>query len=176
MTTRPNTRSTGPPEAPQLTHEQLNELNVHRELRQLLNSSLPTSQRQTSPVPNPQVNHTYKRQVSLPPLFEISLQHFMDSSDQQVTTNASLAVEHVNLIGSPHLDYQPNTSTGTSNKQTERLHLTYFFSQLSNPQRPYQYARSDRQFDPQSTSSMANHEDTLRQLQMLQHSQRAIQS
>ena len=36
MTTRPNTRSTGPPEAPQLMQEQLNELNVHRELRQLL--------------------------------------------------------------------------------------------------------------------------------------------
>ena len=145
MTTRPNTRSTGPPEAPQLTQEQLNELNIHRELRQLLNSSLPTSQRQTSPVPNPRVDHTYRRQVSLPPSSEISLQHFMDSSDQQVTTNASLAVEHVNLIGSPQLDYRPNTSTGTPNEQTKRLHLTHFFSQSSSPQRPYQYARSDRQ-------------------------------
>ena len=134
MTTRPNTRSTGPPEAPQLTQEQLNELNVHRELQQLLNSSLPTSQRQTSPVPNPQVNHTYRRQVSLPPSSEISLQHFMDSSDQHVTTNASLVVEQVNLISSPHLDYRSNTSTGTPNEQTERLHLTHFFSQSSSPQ------------------------------------------
>ena len=176
MTTRLNTRSTGPPEAPQLTQEQLNEVNVHRELRQLLNSSLPTSQRQTSPVPNPRVDHIYKRQVSLPPSSEISLQHFMDSSDQQITTNASLAIEHVNLIGSSHLDYRPNTSTGTPNKQTEHLHLTHFFSQPSSPQRPYRYARSDRQFGLQPTSSMANHEDTLRQLQMFQHSQRAIQS
>ena len=105
MTTRPNTRSTEPPEAPQLTQEQLNELNIHHELRQLLNNSLPTSQRQTSPVPNPRVDHTYRKQVSLPPLFEILLQHFMDSSDQQVTMNASLAIEQVNLIGSPYLDY-----------------------------------------------------------------------
>ena len=51
----------------------------------------------------------------------------MDSSDQPVTTNASLAVEQVNLIGSPPLDYRPNTSTGTPNKQMERLHLTQFF-------------------------------------------------
>ena len=127
MTSRPNTRSTGPPEAPQLTQEQLNELNVHRELRQLLNTSLPTSQRQTSPVPNPRVDHTYRRQVSLPPSSEISLQHFMDSSDQQVTTNASLAVEQVNLNGSPQLDYRPYTSTGTLHKQTERLHLASAF-------------------------------------------------
>ena len=176
MTTRPNTRSTRPLEAPQLTQEQLNELNVHRELRQLLNRSLPTSQRQTSPVPNPQVDHTYRKQVSLPPLSEILLQHFMDSSDQQVTKIASLAVEQVNLISSPQLDYRPNTSTGTPNEQTERPHLTHFFSQPSSPQRPYRYARSDRQFCPQPTSSMENHEDTLRQLQMLQHSHRAIQS
>ena len=134
MTTRPNTRSTGPPEAPQLMQEQLNELNIHRELRQLLNSSVPTSQRQTSPVPNPRVDHTYKRQVSLPPSSKISLQHFMDSSDQRVTTNASLAIEQVNLIGSLQLDYRPNTSTGTPNEQTERLHLTHFFSQPSSPQ------------------------------------------
>ena len=185
MTTRPNTRSTGPPAAPQLTQEQLNELNVHCELRQLLNSSLPTSQRQPSPVPNPRVDHTYRRQVSLPPSSEILLQHFMDSNDQPVTTNASLAVEQVNPIGSLQLDYRPNTSIGTADEQTKRLHLTYFFSQPSSPQRPYQYARSDRQFGPQPTqsyqqvqptSSMENHEDTLRQLQMLQHSQRAIQS
>ena len=60
-----------------------------------------------------------------------------------------------------------------------------FFSQPSSPQRPYRYARSDRQFGPQPTqsyqpvqptSSMENHEDTLRQLQMLQDSQRAIQN
>ena len=60
-----------------------------------------------------------------------------------------------------------------------------FFFQPSSPQRPYRYARSDRQFGSQSTqlyqqvqptSSMENHEDTIRQLQMLQHSQRAIQS
>ena len=185
MTTMPNTRSTGPPEAPQLTQELLNELNVHRELRQLLNSSLPTSQRQTSPVPNPRVDHTYRRQVSLPPSSEISLQHFMDSSDQQVTMNASLAVEQVNLTGSPQLDYRPNTFTGTPNEQTERLHLIHFFSQPSSPQRSYRYARSDRQFGSQPTqlyqqvqptSSMENHEDTLRQLRMLQHTQRAIQS
>ena len=124
MTTRPNTRSTGPPEPPQLTHEQLNELNVHRELRQLLNGSLPISQRQTSPVPNPRVDHTYRRQVSLPPSSKISLQHFMDSSDQPSTTNASLAVEPSTLIGSPQLNYRPNTSTGTPNEQTERLRLT----------------------------------------------------
>ena len=153
MTTRPNTRSTGPPTAPQLTQEQLNKLNVHRELRQLLNSSLPTSQRQPSSVPNPRVDHTYRRQVSLPPSSEISLQHFMDSNDQPVTTNASLAVEQVNLIGSPPLDYQPNTSTGTPNEQTERLHLTHFFSHPSSLQRPYRYARSDRQFGPQPTQS-----------------------
>ena len=134
MTTRPNTRSIGPPEAPQLTQEQLNKLNVHHELRQLLNNSLPTSQRQTSPVPNPRVDHTYRRQVSLPPSSEILLQHFMASSDQQVTTNASLAVEQVNLTGSPQLDYQPNTSTGTPNEQTECLHLTQFFFQPSSPQ------------------------------------------
>ena len=127
MTTRPNTRSTVPPEAPQLTQEQLNELNVHRELRQLLNGSLPTSQRQTSPVPNPRVNHTYRRQVSLLPSSEISLQYFMDSSDQPDTTNASLAVEPANLIGSLQHDYQPNTSTGIPNEQTERLHLIHFF-------------------------------------------------
>ena len=174
MTTRPNTRSTGPPEPPQLTQEQLNELNIHRELRQLLNGSLPTSQRQTSPVPNSRVDHTYRRQVSLPPSFEISLQHFMDSSDQPSTTNASLAVEPSNLIGSPQLDYRPNTSTGTPNEQTERLHLTHFFSQPSSLQRPYQYARSDRQFGAQPTSSIDNYDDTLRQLQMLQDSQRAI--
>ena len=137
MTTRPNTQSTGPLEALQLMQEQLNELNVHRELRQLLNNSLPTNQRQTSPVPNPRVDHTYRRQVSLPPSSEISLQHFMDSNDQQVITNASLAVELVNLIGSPQLDYRPNTSTGTPNKQTEPLHLTHFFSQPSSPQQPY---------------------------------------
>ena len=181
MTTRPNTRSTEPSEALQLTQEQLNELNVHRELRQLLNTSL----QQTSPVSNPRVDHTYRKQVSLPPSSDISLQHFMDSSDQLVTTNASLAVEQVNLPGSPQLDYRPNTSTGTPNKQTERLHLTQFFSQLSNPQQPYRYARSDRQFGSQPTqsyqqvqptSSMENPEDTLRQLQMLQHSQRAIQN
>ena len=127
MTTRPNTRSTGPPEPSHLTQEQLNELNVHRELRQLLNGSLPTSQRQTSPVPNPRVDHTYRRQVSLPPSSEISLQHFMDSSDQPSTTNASLAVEPSTLIGSSQLDYRSNTSTGTPNEQTERLHLTHFF-------------------------------------------------
>ena len=143
MTTKPNTRSTGPPKAPQLMQEQLNELNVHRELQQLLNSSLPTSQRQASPVPNPRVDHTYRRQVSLPPSSEILLQHFRNSNDQQVTTSASLAVEQVNLTGSPQLDYRPNTSTGTPNEQTERLHLTHFFSQPSSPQRPYQYARSD---------------------------------
>ena len=127
MTTRPNTRSTEPPEPPQLTQEQLNKLNVHRELRQLLNGSLPTSQRQTSPVPNPRIDHTYRRQVSLPPSSEISLHHFMNSSDQPSTTNASLAIEPPNRIGSPQLDYRPNTSTGTPNKQTERLHLTQFF-------------------------------------------------
>ena len=185
MTTRPNTRSTGPPEPPQLTQEQLNKLNVHRELRQLLNGSLPTSQWQTSLVPNPRVDHTYRRQVSLPPSSEISLQHFMDSSDQPSTTNASLAVEPSNLIGSPQLDYQPNTSIGTPNEQTERLHLTHFFSQPSNPQRPYQYARSDRQFgaqpiqsyqQTQPTSSIDNYDNTLWQLQMLQDSQRAIQN
>ena len=185
MTTRLNTRSTGPPPAPQLTQEQLNKLNAHHELRQLLNSNLPTSQQQPSPVPNPRVDHTYKRQVSLPLSSEISLQHFMGSSDQPVTTNASLAVEHVNLNGSPPLDYRPNTSTGTPNEQTERLHLTHFFSQPSSPQRPYRYARSHRQFGPQPTQSCQqvqatlsrkNHEDTLRQLQMLQNSQRAIQS
>ena len=185
MTTRPNTQSTGPSEAPQLTQEQLNELNVHCELRQLLNSSLPTSQRQTSPVPNPRVDHTYKRQDSLPPSSEKLLQHFMDSSDQQVITNASLAVEQINLLRSPQLDYRPNTSTGTPNEQMERLHLTHFFSQPSSLQRPYRYARSNRQFGSQPTqsyqqvqptSSMENHEDTLRQLQMLQHSQRAIQN
>ena len=185
MTTRPNTRSTGPPEPPHLTQEQLNELNVHRELRQLLNGSLPTSQRQTSPVPNPRVDHTYRRQVSLPPSSEISLQHFMDSSDQPSTMNASLAVEPSTLIGSPQLDYRPNTSTGTPNEQTERLHLTHFFSQPSSPQRPYRYARSDRQFgaqptqsyqQAQPTSSIDNYDDTLRQLQMLQDSQRAIQN
>ena len=165
--------------------EQLNELNVHRELRQLLNSSLPTSQRQTSPVPNPRVDHTYRRQVSLPPLSKISLQHFMNNNDQQVTTNASLAIEQANLTGSPQLDYRPNTSTGTPNERTERLHLTQFFSQLSSPQRLYRYARSDRQFGSQPTqsyqqvqptSSMENPEDILQQLQMLQHSQRAIQN
>ena len=109
----------------------------------------------------------------------------MNSNDQPGTTNAPLAVEQVNLIGSPQLDYQPNTSIGTANEQTERLHLTHFFSQLSSPQRPYRYARSDRQFGPQPTqwyqqvqltSSIENHEDTLRQLQMLQDSQRAIQN
>ena len=185
MTTRPNTRSTGPPAAPQLTQEQLNELNVHCELRQLLNSSLPSSQRQTSPVPNPRVDLTYRRQVSLPPSFEISLQHLMDSNNQPGITNASLAIEQINLIGSLPLDYRPNTSTGTPNEQTKCLHLTHFFSQPSSPQRPYRYARSDRQFGPQPThsyqpvqptSSMENHEDTLRQLQMLQDSQRAIQN
>ena len=133
MTTRLNTQSSGPPEAPQLTQEQLNEVNVHRELRQLLNSNLPTSQWQTSPIPNPRVDHTYRRQVSLPPLSEILLQHFVDTSDQQVTTNASLAVEQVNLFRSPQLDYRSNTSTGTPNEQTERLHLTHFFSQPSSP-------------------------------------------
>ena len=146
--TRPNTRSTEPSAAPQLTQEQFNELNVHCELWQLLNSSLQTSQWQPSPVPNPQVDHTYRRQVSLPPSSEISLQHFMDSSDQPGTTNASLAVEQVNLIGSPQLDYRPNTSIGTPNKQMERLHLTNFYSQPSSPQRPYRYATSDRQFGP----------------------------
>ena len=185
MTTRPNTRSTGLSEAPQLIQEQLNELNVHRELRQLLNTSLPTNQRQTSPIPNPRVDHTYRRQVSLPPSSEILLQHFMDSSDQQVTTNASLAVQQLNLNGSPQLDYRPNTSTGTLNVQTKRLHLAQFFSQPSNPQCPYRYARSDRQFGSQPiqsyqqvqpTSSMENPEDTLRQLQMLKHSQRDIQN
>ena len=134
MTTRPNTRSTGLPEAPQLTREQLNELNVHRELQQLLNTSLPNSQRQTSPVPNPCVDHTYRRQVSLPPSSEILLQHFMDSSDQQVTTNASLAIEQVNPTGSPQLDYRLYTSIGILNEQTERLHLAQFFSQPSSPQ------------------------------------------
>ena len=171
--TRPNTRSTGPPEAPQLTQEQLNELNIHCELRKLLNNSLPTSQRQTSPVPNPRVDHAYRRQVSLPPLSKISLQHFMDDSDQQVTTNASLAREQINLNGSPQLDYRPYTSTGILNEQTERLHLAQFFSQPSSLQQPYRYARSDRQFGSQPTqsyqqvqptSSMENHEDRLRQL------------
>ena len=185
MTTRPNTRSTGPPEAPQLKQEQLNELIVHRELRQLLNTSLPTSQRQTSPVPNPRVDYTYRRQVSLPPLSEISLQHFMDSSDQQVTANTSLAVEHVNLNGSPQLDYRPYTSTGILNEPTERLHLAQFFSQPSSLQRPYRYARSNRQFSSQPTqsyqhvqptSSLENPEDRLWQLQMLKHSQRDIQN
>ena len=185
MTTRSNTRSTGPPKALQLTQEQLNELNVHRELWQLLNTSLPTSQRQTSFVPNPRVDHIYRRQVSLPPSSEISLQHFMDSNDQKVTMNASLAAEHVNLHGSPQLDYRPSTSTGTLNEQTERLHLAQFFSQPSSPQRPYQYARSNRQFGSQSTqsyqqvqptSSMENPEDRLWQLQMLKHSQRDIQN
>ena len=132
--TKPNTRSIEPPVAPQLMQEQLNKLNVHRELRQLLNSSLPTSQRQTSPVPNPRVDLTYRRQVSLPPSFEISLQHFMDSSDQPSITNTSLDVEQINLIGSPPHDYRPNTSTGTPNEQTERLHLTHFFSQSSSLQ------------------------------------------
>ena len=163
--------------------KQLNEFNVHRELRQLLNGSLPTSQRRTNHVPNPRVDHTYKRQVSLPPSSEISLQHFMDSSDQPSTTNASLAVETSTLIGSPQLDYRPNTSIGTPNEQTECLHLTYFFSQPSSPQRPYRYARSDTQFgaqptqsyqQAQPTSSIDNYDDTLRQLQMLQDSQRAI--
>ena len=125
--TRPNTRSTGQSEPPQLTQEQLNKLNVHRELRQLLNGSLPTSQWQTSPVPNPRVDHTYRRQVSLSLSSEISLQHFMDSSDQPSTTNASLAVDPSILSGSPQLDYRPNTSRGTPNEQTERLHLTHFF-------------------------------------------------
>ena len=127
MTTRPNTRSTGLPEAPQLMQEHLNELNIHRELRQLLNTSLPSSQRQTSPVPNLLVNHIYRRQVSLPPSSEILLQHFMDSNTQQVTTNASLAREQVNSTGSPQLDYRPYTSTGILNKQTERLHVAQFF-------------------------------------------------
>ena len=113
MTTRPNTRSTGPPEPPQLTQEQLIELNVHRELRQLLNGSLPNSQRQTSPVPNPRVDHTYRKQVSLPPSSEISLQHFMNSSNQPSTTDASLAVQSPNRIGSPQLDDRPNTSSRT---------------------------------------------------------------
>ena len=185
MTTKLNTRSTGPPEPPQLTQEQLNELNVHRELRQLLNGSLPTSQRQTSPVLNPRVDHTYRRQVSLLPSSEISFQHFIDSSDQPSTTNASLAVEPSILIGSPQFNYRPNTSTGTPNEQTERLHLTHFFSQPSSPQQPYQYARSDRQFGAQPTqsyqqaqpiSSIDNYDDTLQQLQMLQDSQRAIQN
>ena len=151
MTTRPNTRSTGLLEAPQLSQEQLNDLNVHCELQQLLNTSLPNSQWQTSPVPNPRVNHTYRRQVSLPPSSEISLQHFMDSSDQQVTTNTSLAIEQVNPTGSPQLDYRLYTSTGILNEQMERLHLAQFFSQPSSPQRPYQYARSDRQISSQPT-------------------------
>ena len=183
MTTRSNTRSTGPPEPPQLMQEQLNKLNVHRKLRQLLNGSLPTSQRQTSPIPNPRVGHTYRRQVSLPPSSETSLQHFMDSSNRPSTMNASLAVEPSTLIGSPQLDYRPNTSTGTPNKQTKRLHLIHSFSQPSSPQRPYRYARSDRQIgaqptqsyqQAQPTSSIDNYDDTLRQLQMLQDSQRAI--
>ena len=75
----------------------------------------------------------------------------MDSSDQAVTTNASLVVEQINQIGSPSLDYRLNTSTETPNEQTERHHLTHFFSQPSSPQRPYRYARSDRQFGPQPT-------------------------
>ena len=109
----------------------------------------------------------------------------MDSSDQQVTTNASLAVEQVNLHGSPQLDYRPSTSTRTLNEQTEHLHLAQFFSQPSSPQQPYRYARSDRQFGSQPTqsyqqvqptSSMENPEDRLRQLQMLKHSQRDIQN
>ena len=109
----------------------------------------------------------------------------MDSSDQPSTTNASLAVEPSNLIGSPQLDYRPNTSTGTPDEQTECLYLTHFFSQPSSPQRPYRYARSDRQFgaqptqsyqQAQPTSSIDNYDDTLRQLQMLQDSQRAIQN
>ena len=63
--------------------------------------------------------------------------------------------------------------------------MTHFFSQPSSPQRPYRYTRSDRQFGPQPThsyqpvqptSSMENHEDTQRHLQMLQDSQRAIQN
>ena len=149
MTTRPNTRSTGLPEAPQLTQEQLNKLNIHRELRQLLNTSLPSSQWKTSPVPNPRVDHTYRKQVSLPPFSEILLQHFMDRSTQQVTTNASLALEQVNPTGSPQLDYRPYTSTGILNKQTERLHLAQFFSQPSSLQQPYRYARSDRQYSSQ---------------------------
>ena len=185
MTTRSNTRSIGPPEAPQLTQEQLNELNVHHELRQLLNTSLPNSQRQTSPVPNPCVDHTYRRQVSLPPSSKISLQQFMESSDQQVTTNASLVIEQVNPTGSPQLDYRPYTSTGILNEQTEHLHLAQFFPQPSSLQRPYRYARSDRQlgaqptqsYQPvQPTSSIDNLEDRLRQLQMLKHSQRDIQN
>ena len=185
MTTRPNTRSTGLLEAPQLMQEQLNELNVHHELRQLFNTSVPNSEWQTSPVPNPRIDHAYRKQVSLPPSSEISLQYFMDSSDQQVTTNASLAIELVNPTGSPQLDYRPYTSTGILNEQTEHLHLAQFFSQLSSPQRPYRYVRSDRQFGSQPTqsyqqvqptSSMENPEDRLRQLQMLKHSQRNIQN
>ena len=109
----------------------------------------------------------------------------MNSSDQPSTTNASLAIEPSNLIGSPQLDYRPNTSTGTPNEQTKCLHLTHFFSQPSSPQRPYRYARSDRQLgaqptqsyqQAQPTSSIENYDDTLRQLQMLQDSQRAIQN
>ena len=133
MTTRPYTRSTGLLEAPQLMQEQLNELNVHRELQQLFNTSLPNSQWQTSPVPNPRVDYTYRRQVSLPPSSEISLQYFMDSSDQQVTTNASLAIELVNPIGSLQLDYRSYTSTGILNEQTERLHLAQFFFPTKQP-------------------------------------------
>ena len=89
------------------------------------------------------------------------------------------------MNGSPQLDYRPNTSTETLNKQTKRLHLAQFFSQPSSPQRPYRYARSDQQFGSQPiqsfqqvqpTSSMENPEDILRQLQMLKHSQRDIQN
>ena len=109
----------------------------------------------------------------------------MDSSDPQSTTNASLTVEPSTLIGSLQLDYRPNTSIGTPNEQTKRLHLTHFFSQPSSPQRPYRYARSDRQFgaqptqsyqQAQPTSSIDNYDNTLRQLQMLQDSQGAIQN
>ena len=109
----------------------------------------------------------------------------MNSSDQPSTTNASLAVEPPNRIGSPQLDYRPNTSTGTPNEQMERLHLIHFFSQPSSPQRPYRYARSDRQFgaqptqlyqQAQPTSSIENYDNMLWQLQMLQDSQKSIQN
>ena len=57
----------------------------------------------------------------------------MDSSEQQVTTNASLAIEQVNSTGSPQLDYHPYTSTGILNEQTERLHLCCSTKTQVNP-------------------------------------------
>ena len=45
----------------------------------------------------------------------------MDSSDQPSTTNASLAVEPSNLIGSPQLDYRSNTSSCSRYSTHQRI-------------------------------------------------------